>query len=104
MNKVNKLKYFAKWIEIQKVSLKSLWTSEQGEQSEQTQIVSQIIWDSQSFIQILKNMWTSEQSEQIQILCQMNWNWQIFIQILENKWTSEQSEQTQILGQMNWDS
>ena len=58
VNKVNKLKYFAKWIEIQKASLKSLWTSEQGEQSEQTQIVSQMNWDSQSFIQILENKWT----------------------------------------------
>ena len=82
MNKVNKLKYFAKWIEIQKVSLKSLWTSEQGEQSEQTQIVSQMNWDSESFIQIFQKKWTSEQK---QILSKMKWDPESFIQILENK-------------------
>ena len=54
LNKVDKLKYFAKLIEIQKASLKSLWTSEQGEQSEQAQTLGQMNWDSESFIQIIK--------------------------------------------------
>ena len=79
---VNNLKCLVKWIEIQKASFKFSRTSEQGEQSEQTQIVSQMKWDSESFIQIFENKWTSEQR---QILSQMKWDPESFIQILENK-------------------
>ena len=58
---------------------------------------SKMNWDSESFIPILENKWTSEQT---QIFSQMKWDSESFIQILENKWTSEQ---TQMFSQMNWD-
>ena len=79
---MNKDKYLVKWNEIQKASFKFSRTSEQGEQSEQTQIVSQMNWDSESFIQIFQKKWTSEQK---QILSKMKWDPESFIQILENK-------------------
>ena len=67
VNKVNKQKYFVKWIEIQTAAFKFSRTSEQGEQSEQSE--------------------QCEQSEQTQIPKQMNWDSDSLFQILENKWT-----------------
>ena len=55
VNKVNNQKYLDIEIQIQKASFKSLRTSEQGEQSEQTKIPRHINSDSESFIQILQN-------------------------------------------------
>ena len=59
---VNKLKYLVKWIEIQKASYNSSRTSEQ------TQILSQMNWDPNSFIQILENKWTCEQVNKLKYL------------------------------------
>ena len=50
VNKVNKLNYLIKWIDIQTASFKSLRTSEQVEQSEQTKVLCKMNWDSDSCI------------------------------------------------------
>ena len=44
-------------------------------------------WDPESFIQILESE-QGEQSKQTQIVSQMNCDSESHIQILENKWTS----------------
>ena len=88
MNKVNKQKYFVKWIEIQtaafKFSSEQIEQSEQGEQSEQTHTPDQMNWDSDSLFQILQNKWTSEQSK---MLSKKNWKPESFIQIVEKNKT-----------------
>ena len=129
VNKVSRLKYLVKWIEFQKTSFISSRTSGQVEKSVQTQILSQMNWDLESFIQIIMNKWTrwtnSNTSPNELRFRKLHWNpceqvnkvnkvnklkylvkWiEIQRALFKSSRTSEQgeqSEQTQILGQMNW--
>jgi hypothetical protein len=52
--------------------------------NKQTQIISQMNWDSETFNQIFKNKCTSKQT---QMNSQMNWDSESFIQNPRNKWT-----------------